>query len=70
MKTKTLEDALFDTGAPDEIILLAMVEAFKQNYNIRKFKYGIEPFCSSFDWSNAQQGFNFWELINELYRIR
>lgn len=70
MKTKTFEDALFDTGAPDEIILLAMVEADKQGFNFHYFKYLDEPFASTFDWSYSQQGFGFWDNINQLYQIR
>lgn len=70
MKKKTLEDALFDTGAPDEIILLAMVEMEKQGLNNLNSIYYEEPFSLMFRWLDSEQGSLFWDNINNLYQIR
>lgn len=70
MKTKTLEDALFDTGAPDEIILLAMIEALLQGRDVSILKYDLEPFNYAMNWDKTQQGWRLWMGINSNYRIR
>lgn len=70
MKTKTLEDALFDTGAPDEIILLAMIEAFKQGLDVSKLDYCKIPFNMALIWNNTQQRWDFWSGISSNYQIR
>lgn len=70
MKKKTLEDDLFDTGAPDEIILLAMVEMDLQNKNYLNDPYYYRPFAGMLNWGVSQQNYSFWNAIDELYRIR
>ena len=70
MKKKTLEDALFDTGAPDEIILLAMIEALLQGNDVSILKYYSEPFNRAMNWRGTQQGWELWMGINSNYRIR
>lgn len=72
MKPKTLEDALFETGAPDEIILLAMIECIKQGKEGRISINPINnmPLCSMMRWDLTEQGLDFWGSINELYQIR
>lgn len=70
MKKKTLEDALFDTGAPDEIILLAMVEMYKQNVYTLNYDYRKRPFMGLIYWAVTEQGHDFWSKINCNYRIR
>ena len=71
MKPKTLEDALFETGAPDEIILLAMIEACLQD-DARSLKgsWRNDPFASLLLWIKTQQGADFWHQIDKHYFIR
>lgn len=70
-KKKTLEDALFLTGAPDEIILLAMIEAHLQDdATCLKAHFTNEPFSGLMLWSQTQQGIDFWDQINNHYLIR
>lgn len=68
----TLEDALFETGAPDEIILLAMIEACLQNDDKSiQIKYtGAHPFCAIMFWNQTQQEDEFWFQIDKHYFIR
>lgn len=70
MKKKTLEDALFDTGAPDEIILLAMVEMYLQDKDYSDAPYYPSPFSGMLSWERSQQGVSFWNCIDQLYHNR